>query len=344
MRRGGINSGPSFLPILISEKDLFCDCAVIVDVDLMNPYDNSMGRLNLDIVPDALRAMASWIIDQCITRSRQGGFGVINIQYLVDWIANETTTNGDLFFYMGVPFNQGSPAVTVTVTSKIKMGDANPGPFDPAMAEALADGVREKGNNARADKLSKQADRMGYVQPRERWWDAFPSQYPDSPASDMTYACDANLGAPSAADCTQLAYSGLGPPSDTVLVGPGSGTKFVSLNSCNVGITALTAITLPWTQIQAGLSSLVDNCVSHPLHPSRGGRAFAGQAPFSGAKGSKRATSQVTGIDALPPGVTMTLFEQNPSASKDPEAELRSCAWTQANNTSGNVKICAPGS
>ena len=343
VRRLAVNNGPYYLPIQITDEDLYCDCAIVVDVDLMDPYNVNTGRLNLDIAPDALRTMASWIIDRCVSRSRLGGFGVLSIQSLIDWAANDTTTDDDLLFYMGVPWEAGSPAVTVTVTSKLKMGDANPGPFDPAIAEALADGVRRKGNTARADKLSKEADIMGYVEPRKRWWNAFSSQPQYRGYADMTYTCDANLGAPSAADCSLLAYSGLGSPSDTVTIGPGSGTKFLSLNSCNVGITASTSIVLTWAQIQAGLSALVDNCVTHPLLAARGGRAFAGNIPSSGIRSSKRAVFPPNGLDALPPGVNITLFEQDFSTSKDPGAELRSCSWTQALSSSGNVKICAPG-
>ena len=339
------NNGPHFLPILISEEDLYCDCAIIVDVDLVSPDSVNTGRLNLDIAPDAFRTMASWLIDQCVARSYIGGFGVLSIRSLVDWIANRTTSDQDISFYMGVPWEAGAPAITITITAKLKMGDANPGPFDPSLVEALADGVRKKGNIERAGKLYKQANVMGYTEPRNQWWNAFSirSQVTSSaPGSDMTYVCDANLGAPSAVDCSQLAYSGLGPPSDTISIGPGSETKFVSLNSCNVGITSSIAIILTWAQIQAALTALVDNCVTHPLQTARGGRAFAGQMPFSGRRGIRRTIIQPNGLDALPPGVNMTLFDQDFLAAKDLEAELRSCTWTQA-RSSGNVKICAPG-
>ena len=326
--RSRANNGPHFLPLLIPEEDLYCDCAIVVDVDLMDPYNANTGRLNLDIAPDAFRTMASWLIHQCVARSYLGGFGVLSIQSLVDWIANGTTPDQDILFYMGLPWEAGSPAITITITAKLKMGDANPGPFDPSFVEALADGVRKKGNIERAGKLYKQADVMGYKEPRDRWWEAFSNQSQvtsSGHSSNMTYACDSNLGAPSAVDCSQLAYSGLGPPSDIVSVGPGSETKFVSLNSCNVGITSSIAISLTWAQIQAALSTLVDNCVTHPLQAARGGRAFAGQMPFSGRRGIRRTIIQPNGLDALPPGVNMTLFEQDFSAAKNPEAELRSC-------------------
>ena len=51
--------------------------------------------------------------------------------------------------------------------------------------------------------------------------------YQKSPGPDeMTYECDANLGAPPPVDCTQIEWNQLGPasvspPSDTITVGPG---------------------------------------------------------------------------------------------------------------------------
>ena len=54
----------------------------------------------------------------------------------------------------------------------------------------------------------------------------------DSASQDgdnMDFDCDANLGIPTAADCSQLDYSQLGPLSDIVSIGPGT-PKLLSLS------------------------------------------------------------------------------------------------------------------
>ena len=53
----------------------------------------------------------------------------------------------------------------------------------------------------------------------------------------MVYECDNKLGVPVSADCSQLTYSELDPPSDTVTIGPNA-VKFLSSKTCNVAITA----------------------------------------------------------------------------------------------------------
>ena len=49
------------------------------------------------------------------------------------------------------------------------------------------------------------------------WWLSASSSIA---ADDMTYECDTSLGSPTVADCSQVEWSQLGPPSDTVTVGP----------------------------------------------------------------------------------------------------------------------------
>ncbi len=54
------------------------------------------------------------------------------------------------------------------------------------------------------------------------WW----QQVPDS-ADEMTYECDAKLGAPAAVDCAKVEYGELGADDDTISVGAGV-VKFLS--------------------------------------------------------------------------------------------------------------------
>ena len=181
------------------------------------------------------------------------------------------------------------------------------------------------------------------------WWHSFYYTSSESDSNgEMIYTCDANLGAPSSNDCSQLVYSGLGPPSDSVTISPGLGTKFLSFKTCNVGITAPTTVSLTWAQIQTALNTLIDHCVMQPFLGSQGGRAYAGTVPTSKVnkrrKGrEKRSTSPLSGLNALPRGVTMILLKQDSTVSKDPAVELKSCTWMQALRESGNVNICPSG-
>ncbi|MCJ1235804.1 hypothetical protein MMC14_003777 [Varicellaria rhodocarpa] len=125
---------------------------------------------------------------------------------------------------------------------------------DPDVGGQLRDRVREKGNSERADALGRSTEYMSRESDRltsNSWcWSFTTESGPDSEddgsdKSEMVYTCDASLGAPKAVDCSQLAYSGLGPPSDTVIVGPGA-PKFLSLKTCHAAITAVHPITLTW--------------------------------------------------------------------------------------------------
>ena len=202
---------------------------------------------------------------------------------------------------------------TVTV-GKLDPLVYEPGFCDPAVAEVLGDAVRERGNIKRGDTLSQQAEAQSRsLNNQVEWWHVFSTgQSGDtSTNSNMHYVCDAKLGAPSKVDCSQLAYSELGPPSDKVTIGPGSQTKFLSFNSCHATVTAVKAVVLTWTQIGAALSTLVDSCAAHPLLASRGGRAFAGTLPHRRRRrGTAAATPRITGLDALPPLVNITLSDR----------------------------------
>ncbi len=77
-------------------------------------------------------------------------------------------------------------------------------------------------NGALKAKLSSIVHRMVLVSQKMTpggktpWW----QQVPDS-ADEMTYECDAKLGAPSAVDCAKVEYGELGADDDTISVGAG---------------------------------------------------------------------------------------------------------------------------
>ena len=278
-----------------------------ITVQWMNPENETGNSNNFPTVTvDSIRQMASWLITSCVTLSALGGFSTIGLQNAIDWIADEAIPEATI---RDGPMPIAATYFAVTIERTDQGSWMNTSMEDPAIAEALSDGVRRKGNSERADKLALIAETM----PRSRtmggttvWWQGFSGSGSgdDSLSSEMVYTCDAQLGTPNAVDCSQLAYSGLGPPSDMVTVGPGSLTKMLSSGTCHVAVTALTTIALSWAQISAGLNTLVDSCVMHPLVGARGGRAFYGKST-----GSRKRAVAVNGLDALPPGASITLCD-----------------------------------
>ena len=172
------------------------------------------------------------------------------------------------------------------------------------------------------------------------WWNVAisPTQQSALEASNkMTYECDAGLGSPSTVDCTKLEWSELGVGSDTVKVAPGVVT-FLHQGTCNLAITATTALVLTWEQIRAAVSTLLSICVDNPYDSSQGGRAFYGAPPMT-ASNRRIRKRQISGLDALPPGANMTVFEQTEPWTS-PEAELQSCTW-KAISKRLSIKTCS---
>ena len=111
------------------------------------------------------------------------------------------------------------------------------------------------------------------------WWDAVKTV--STLQDEMTYTCDAALGVPKEADCKQLEFSQLGPPSDTISLSSGSIERYSS-NDCSFTVEASLNIVITWAQITAALDALVDLCVSTP-RSATGGRAY-----FSSTQHPKR--------------------------------------------------------
>ena len=337
------NNGPLNLPIQITEGDGNNACSIVIEA--VDPRDTTFLQ-SMNITPDSLRGIASCIINQCVSTNGQGGFGTISIQSMIDWIASQTTTDQQIQDF-SLPGGPGRPGfMTVSVVGQVTPQDTGGGFYDPVIAEALSDGVRQKGNELRAEKLSEQANAMDRTSASGTygWWNQFTQVQTPDYNSEMQYDCDGGLGALIAVDCSNMVYSGLRPPTDNVLISPGPGTQFVSYRTCNAGITSHVPITLTWAQIRSALSTLIDNCVLHPLLPSRGGRAYA-EASHSvpTAKRGQRRKRTTNGLNALPPGVNVTMFYQTFPATRDPDAELRSCTWLAAIGAKGDTDICPPG-
>ena len=292
-------------PLNFPIEEIHGDCQVTVDW----AYAASFSSHPIDVVPDDLRRTANWLLSKCVEPFSIGGYATIGLQNMIDWVSNEATSDALI--------GEGRWPGTATYFT-VTVGGVNPIVFepgfsDPAVAEALGDAVRDKGNTERGDAISKQAEVLTRsMSSQAEWWHIFSTEGHNSPTSigsNMQYVCDAHLGAPSTVDCSQLAYSGLGPPSDKVTIGPGAHAKFLSFKSCHATVTAVTTMVLTWAQVGAALSTLVDSCAAHPLLASRGGKAFAGTLPHQ-RRGSAAATPRISGLDALPPHVNITLSDR----------------------------------
>ena len=329
---------PHAQPYTLPGTFSFGDCHVIIEAADDSPADHYPYVL---ATPDKFRELASWLIIACVELSGLGGYGTISLENMINWVANGTTTNGEIVHDVW-PAN--AVYFTVTVSNLPELGHFRPAWDDPTIAEALADGVAARGNAERGRWLSAAARNMPRTPARHSqtsWWEHLDPGMSPSPGeedSEMVYTCDAKLGAPSAADCSQLAYSGLGPAGDTIVIGPGS-SRNVAFKSCNVAISALKTIVLTWAQISAGLSTLVDSCVEHPLRPSRGSIAYPTNPTFTtaGHHGKKRDKGEprLTSLQALPPGVILTLFAANSRGNAaDPGKGLIPC------KAAGNRQQC----
>ncbi|KAL9119695.1 MAG: hypothetical protein Q9187_003748 [Circinaria calcarea] len=201
--------------------------------------------------------------------------------------------------------------------------------------------------------LSNTAERIGYNWGRMQreighggtWWEGSgPSgdRTETTRDSTMTYECDAKLGNPRQADCSHLRYSQLQSLADSVSLTAGT-TKFFAADTCSIGISASTSVTLTWKQVLAAVEDLIEICVNNPLATAVGGRAFYGHQALSNIGGRRkrdkgRGRDRSGGKDkpqgdlalhALPPTVNVSLFQQFekfPDAS-NPVKEVQSCTW-----------------
>jgi len=72
------------------------------------------------------------------------------------------------------------------------------------------------------------------------------------------------------------------------------------LDTCQVAISAATAITLNWRQIRIAMDTLFNVCVAHPFFPGTGGRAYYGPQPPVSRRArikGRQATGDQCGID-----------------------------------------------
>ena len=199
-----------------------------------------------------------------------------------------------------------------------------PGVRDPAVAGVFykaVQGAQEGGSSISKllRILGANWERMTRGGPTA-WYRGLTTKAPiETDEAQMAYLCDAKLGKPAQVDCSNLQYSELRPPSDTVTVGVDM-PKTLRSGTCNVAISAdQKFIVLTWAQIIAALGTLIEICVDNPLGSSQGGIAVAGtqqslldlRPPPSGIKKMKKIRRfrgrDVSGLNALPRGVNVTV-------------------------------------
>lgn len=237
-----------------------------------------------------------------------------------------------MLFCMTPAASQGFVTVTVGGPSSPERA---PGDYDPAipiyMATILVDAAQNLPPNSIVRESWVANGRLWYNTGMAMrrpsalpWW-----RYPVITASDeMTYECDASLGNPSAADCTNIEWSQLGPPSDSLTVQPGN-TKFFHSGSCYLAVSASLTTVLTWDQVQTALATLMNICIQLPFQASRGGRAYFGPQPQQISGRRKKRQPGLTGLNALPPHVNLTVFQQTDPWT-NPAEERTSCTWKAA--------------
>ena len=283
------------------------------------------------LIPGDVRLAATRVIQQCIGEEHSGGFESLGYDNLLEWIF---PPSGDVLL-RGAPYPSSTAFVTVTVSGPSGK-NTKPGDFDPGITGEILGRFAALKSYSRPESVTmllSQAGSLVWLARTKRmqlggripWW----APETDS-SSEMSYECDVGLGSPSMTDCAQLQWSQLGPPSDTVAIGPGQVT-FLHLNACYLAISASVALVLTWAQVRAALLTLFGVCVYNPAGPAQGGRAYFTTRP----KGRSR---DLTSSNALPPHANVTIFEQS-ELWTNPTNELHSCTWRAVKNGL-SVKTC----
>ncbi|MCJ1239272.1 hypothetical protein MMC14_007266 [Varicellaria rhodocarpa] len=340
------------------------DCSVRIQV--AGPFTSATNTPNIWAIPNDIRSLAAKVIQRCVTLSGGlGGFGTHGISSLLSYVANGWTPSD----FWGLDDNSqrnllSVPFLTVTL-SRIHDRDKDPGNTDPVIPFAMSNAARYV--QPRRTQLHPfyqwaiQAESMMRGGPRTWYSWRVPM------TREMSYECDSTLGAPSSHDCSQILLTSLGSSSsssDTLTVTPGT-TTFLHSNTCYVAISTAVSLVLTWAQIATAVSTLMNVCVQQTLFASstqnpasKGGRAFYSPPQQIIASNDRRRrkrqnddansndllaaeidhTTNLTGLNALPPSVNITLFEQT-EAWVNEGAEIGFCTW-KAVERHGDVQAC----
>ena len=329
--------------------------------------------------------MASWVIGRCvITGNGQGGFITSGLSALVNYVIEHNLTPLSAFqdlrkdylfcrYKHSLKFTALSNHRVATSTAFITITVCNsdspkwgkePGNTDPAIAEAIGQYMHgAAGGETTSSEMKKirsiggqmwELASTGMLRSSSTTWWLSASQ--SSAHDEMTYECDTSLGSPVVADCAQVEWNQLGPPSDTLTVGP-QNVHFLHssrshgrisrlkqsveslitclVDTCFVAISASVAILLDWNQVRTAVSTIMNICIQNPIQPSQGGRAY-----YKSASRTRRRDNrpiQITGSNALPPNTNITIFQQQEPWT-NPTEEMLSCTWEAVQNRSSLTK------
>ena len=218
--------------VLISTID---NC--LISVEVAGP---SRPVQSINIVPDQLRGMASWVLQQCVNNGRLAGFVTYRFSNMLNYISGlQTNLNIPFRTYISrnvralSSFELASETyfITVSVTARFR-GLPSPGDYDPSVPWVLGDqlqgrSVRVIGNPSLQQYYGAVSRvyyslAMGMQGGGEKpWW-----SHPTLPPDEMTYSCDPKLGDPTPVDCSKLRYE-LGAGSDILQIEPDN-IKFIS--------------------------------------------------------------------------------------------------------------------
>ena len=332
--QAGFQIGSCLWSILESLPDDLDIGNVFITVE-MSGQSHVLGMM---AVPDLLYLIALSICQRCVQSSSLGGFATKDLIYAVDWAVD----NGPPFQWRQIP-PVGAAFFTITIsgpTGKL----FNPGNTDPAIAAMIAKTVQSwntpkdgsplpESDAIRAsywDDRSEQMQRGG----TETWWAAQPPL-----KSSMSYQCDDRLGSPASIDCAQIDW----PRSPSDMLNIEQGVSFLYFNTCFLAIFATAPLVITWEQIQVAVSTLIDICVQFPFQAPQGGRAYfqSQQNQTNGQEQKhKRQSKTISGLNALPPHVNITLFEQLEPWT-NPASEVNTCTW-KAISSGRSMTSCNP--
>ena len=278
------------------------------------------------IAPDDIRRMVGFLLTQCVALSRTGGFITRDfekmLQFLVDTptiggVSTNPITHHERVYRKSFSTkvqnilmltSYSKAASSAFLTAQIS-GPNVPASTDPSILAAVSlwsfAAYRRGSTSGSTDFRIRLktwlnriiAEEFAAKALAEGAADATTTWAPSTPVPDeMTYDCDANLGAPSAVNCLNINYSQLEAPSTKIMIGPGT-PKVLSLDECNVVVSANSNIVITWDQIRLALEGLLLFCVSRPWQSSIGGRAYYNPEPkFAAPSSFKRAAAKLTGM------------------------------------------------
>ena len=262
----------------------------------------------------------------CVRNSGQGGFATLNLMNAVDWAVD----NSPPYQWRTIPPVEAI-FLTITVSGPTERFFTS-GAYDPEIPAIIARSIRmwnapREGTQPAQSALRRVEFWEGRAEYMHRggteaWWAIQPPL-----DANMEYQCDKRLGTPVAVDCAQIEWSQLNSSIDTLNIGPG--VLFLHSKTCFLAISAAIPLVITWAQIRVAVSSLMNLCIEGGV--AQGGRAYYQQPSQISGRNSKYKRqagniSGLSGLNALPPHLNVTIFEQS-EPWNNPINELTTCTW-----------------